>query len=50
MHGCGKGSGAPVGNKNAWVHGRETTSIRQWKRQMGVEIRYLARMMRLLKS
>ena len=49
MHGCGRGSGAPVGNRNAWVHGQETTAIRQWKRQQGVEIRYLVRMMRLLK-
>jgi hypothetical protein len=39
MHGGAPGSGAPIGNKNAFRHGRYTTEAIIWRRRLAELIR-----------
>ncbi len=41
MHG-GKGSGAPIGNQNAWKHGDASTAVLEERRMMRALFRELA--------
>lgn len=34
LHGCGKGSGAPIGNKHALKHGNTTAEVKAFKREV----------------
>lgn len=34
LHGCGKGSGAPKGNKYAVTHGQSTSDVKRFKKEV----------------
>lgn len=34
LHGCGKGSGAPKGNKNAVTHGQAMSEVKAFKKEV----------------
>lgn len=34
LHGCGKGSGAPKGNKYALTHGQTTAEVKAFKKEV----------------
>jgi hypothetical protein len=42
MHGGGRGSGAPRGNRNAWKHGRRSAAYREVARYVAASSRFLA--------
>jgi hypothetical protein len=49
MHGGAPGSGAPLGNRNAFKHGHYTQAavdVRRWVRDLARQARQLAREMR----
>lgn len=39
MHGGAKGSGAPIGNRNALKHGRYTAAAIAWRRHLAALVR-----------